>query len=90
MDVIKNIGEVFAMLSDVERSKFQYDIEHLKSVYGQICYRHGYEDRDKEIVRCEDCKHSLKHSENVYECGCFCAMTTPKFYCADGERKETE
>ena len=41
-----------------------------------------------EVVRCKDCKHSIKRSEDVYECGCFCAMTTPEFYCADGERKD--
>lgn len=43
-----------------------------------------------KVVKCKDCKHSLKHGENVYECDCFCAMTTPNFYCADGERRETE
>ena len=43
-----------------------------------------------EVVRCKDCKRSIKHSEDVYECGWLCAMTTPEFYCADGERKETD
>lgn len=46
-----------------------------------------------EVVRCKDCKHS-KYREDYddYECeasGCG-LVNNADFYCADGERKETE
>ena len=66
-------------------------------VHYEICCNEGRDDEALifcadffEVVRCKDCKHAIEHNEKVYECDCFCAMTTPNFYCADGERKETE
>lgn len=46
-----------------------------------------------EVVRCKDCKHS-KYREDYddYECeasGCG-LVNNADFYCADGERKETD
>ena len=99
MSTIKNIDEVFALLSDVEQSKFQYDIEHSKSVYGQICYKHGYENRDKEIIRCKDCKKRRKlpnwingQAIDTYYCERFndseIGKVEPNDFCSYGERKE--
>ena len=58
MGMINSTGEVVSILSDDELKKFWLnpDVECTKFEYGQICYKKGYEDRDKEIIRCEDCK----------------------------------
>lgn len=65
--------------------------------WGEICYKHGYDDRDKEIVRCKDCKHAepRKDMENAYNClknpNPRCWTSHPcDYFCADGERKETK
>jgi hypothetical protein len=55
--------------------------------YGEICYKHGYEERDKEIVRCMDCIYVCKHEDGCYECGNGFCEVKADFYCADGERK---
>jgi len=36
-----------------------------------ICYKKGYEDRDKEIVRCKDCKYYRSYYDKFkpyYDC----------------------
>ena len=40
-----------------------------------------------EVVRCEDCKWWDKNSWGCKHPGHGFAMSTPDFYCADGERK---
>ena len=42
-----------------------------------------------EIVRCKDCKHwmDIDNGRQKHE---MCAQLVPEWYCADGERKETE
>lgn len=54
-------------------------------VWGEICYKHGYEDRDKEIVRCKDCKC---FDEKLYRCKKFGCWFTPNDFCSYGERKD--
>ena len=67
--------------------------------WGEICYKHGYEDRDKEIVRCKDCVNSVCIPRNIGE-DWFCDIkynewgelwaTSPEGFCDVGERGETE
>ena len=42
-----------------------------------------------EVVRCKDCKHwmDIDNGRQRHE---MCAQLMPKWFCADGERKETE
>jgi len=60
--------------------------------WGEICYKHGYEDREKEIIRCKDCKYEqYRHYSRfcINENGkCYGLEVTEDFYCADGERRE--
>lgn len=68
--------------------------------WGEICYKHGYEDREKKIVRCEDCRHSIKKVYGgaiPYEYLCVLKSTVThleeheaNYFCADGERKDDE
>ena len=44
-------------------------------------YKKGYSDRDKEIVRCKDCKD--------YGCDTYLSRGDDNWFCADGKRKET-
>lgn len=53
-------------------------------------YMSGYRARDEEIVRCKDCIYVWKHENGCYECGNGFCEVKADFYCADGERKETE
>lgn len=67
--------------------------------WGEICYKHGYEDRDKAIVRCKNCKHSIKKDYDVpvsYEYLCILKSTVTHleeheadYFCADGKRRDT-
>lgn len=53
-------------------------------------YVKGYSVRDKEIVRCKDCKHSIKSSDSYVFCNKgvkFDEYKKPDWFCADGERK---
>ena len=59
-------------------------------------YEDGYQDRDKEIVRCKDCKYRKNRKGRIY----YCALDTgdpfslgrcayiDNWFCADGERCE--
>ena len=48
-------------------------------------YYKGYSDRDKEIVRCKDCKW---YDEEISMCD-NCELPRERtFFCADGERKD--
>lgn len=43
-----------------------------------------------EVVRCKDCKHSVKHQLG-YGCGMnYHLATNGEWFCADGERREDE
>lgn len=62
--------------------------------YDRQQYEKGYADgraeRDHEIVRCKDCKHSVKHQLG-YGCGMnYHLATNGNWFCADGERKEND
>lgn len=51
-------------------------------------YNAGYKKREDDIVRCKDCKHYRKDT-----CSAEAGMAFPppdNWYCADGERRETE
>ena len=52
-----------------------------------IAYENGYKKRDAEIVRCKDCKWY----EPKWGCSLLDLLKTDmdKWFCADGERKET-
>lgn len=69
--------------------------ELLKALnYDRDQYEKGYADgrwaRDSEIVRCKDCKHRQQYEcDNIMLGGTKCGVTD-NWYCADGERKETE
>ena len=53
-------------------------------------YADGRADRDREIVRCKDCKHSVKHQLG-YGCGMnYHLATNGNWFCADGKRKESD
>lgn len=68
-------------------------------IYWQTVYETGktpeeiYEYEHPEVVRCKDCKHGeYREDFNDYEChssGCGLVYDA-EFYCADGERKESE
>jgi len=48
------------------------------------------ESAQPEIIRCKDCKHTLKENNGALVC-CLTKMvgtTDPNWFCADGERKE--
>jgi hypothetical protein len=65
--------------------------------YDREQYQKGYEDRDKEIVRCKDCKHWSNERINDYnKCirwinvGVKNFATMGDWYCADGKREAEE
>lgn len=60
--------------------------ELLKALqYDRDQYQKGYNDRDAEIVRCENCKRRL-----TINCWCdYMARHDPNWFCAAGERDET-
>lgn len=72
-------------------------IDHLEDEWGYEGMREElYELPSVDIVRCKDCVNGIENGEfcgrKVYLCTC---MTNPNefygdFYCAWGERKETE
>lgn len=72
--------------------------ELLKALaYDRHQYEQGYSDgiraRDEEIVRCKDCKHRFVDGENVRYNVCELnhnKVQSDDWFCADGERKETE
>lgn len=43
-----------------------------------------------EVVRCKDCKYVWKHENGCYECGNGFCEVKADFFCADGERRESE
>ena len=60
--------------------------------YGELCYRHGYKDRDDEIIRCKDCIY-LGERNNKKCCTrleiAFPIMEDEDF-CSRGKRRDTE
>ena len=60
--------------------------ELLKALaYDRHQYQKGYNDRDRQVVRCKDCKF-LGEGECMIRVGWF--PVKPEWFCADGERKE--
>ena len=56
--------------------------------WGEICYKYGYEARDKEIVRCKDCKHSIiNHGRYCTFGDCLGCLVSGDFYCKNVENK---
>jgi len=43
-----------------------------------------------EIIRCRDCKYVWEHENGCFECGNGFCEVTADFFCADGERRESE
>lgn len=43
-----------------------------------------------EVVRCKDCRYVWEHENGYYECGYGFCEVRADFFCADGERRETE
>ena len=51
-------------------------------------YIKGYSDRDKEIVRCKDCKHWESEDGKYGICKiCHSVSSSNGWFCADGERQ---
>ena len=72
--------------------------ELLKALaYDREQYEKGYADRDKEIIRCKDCKYGIRKNtdiSNMYECGYPYTIVQEShfgdFFCALAEPKEGE
>lgn len=63
--------------------------ELLKALaYDRHQYQKGYNDRDREIVRCKDCRfcEEGEYMECMKRVGWF--PVKPDWFCADGRRKE--
>ena len=96
-DIVKNIEQKQGvwLMESVHRAGFNIDKDELMKAlnYDRGQYEKGYADgrwaRDSEIVRCKDCKHwmDIDNGRQKHE---MCAQLVPEWYCADGERKETE
>lgn len=57
----------------------------------QAAFDDGYAARDKEIVRCGECKYWEEESTFcLNKEGCYGSETTADWFCADGERKEQD
>ena len=83
LTVIHNLG------IDVDKEEL---VRALK--YDREQYQKGYEDRDKEIVRCKNCKHWSNERINDYnKCirwinvGVKNFATMGDWYCADGKKR---
>ena len=74
--------------------KFCVDVdkeELIKALqYDRNQYKKGYADRDAEIVRCKDCKHSGLDSTSYphYWCSALSVYREADGFCSDGERKD--
>lgn len=89
-DKIQEVIE-FELGAKIDQDEFIKAINYDREQYKKG-YQNGYERRDKEIVRCENCKHG-KYREDYddYECeasGCG-LVNNADFYCADGDRRDT-
>ena len=65
--------------------------ELLKALqYDRGQYQKGYADRDSEITRCRDCKHSCDYTDifpdRAYKCIKNGGFHNESWYCADGEK----
>ena len=61
---------------------FKYDEEYnLRPVYN---------DDVVEVVRCKNCKYNYLDPSNKKKCFKVDRISNPDFFCADGEKKETE
>lgn len=68
------------------------DAERYRNAYAHG-YDTGYQERDEEIVRCEDCKHykdGFCYNPNTFDDEKTCGNTTPDWYCADGKRRDED
>lgn len=73
--------------------------ELLKALqYDREQYQKGYKDRDNQIVRCECCEHRSEKmydyygnpNNKVYVCQIHDLAKKPDWYCADGERRNSD
>lgn len=95
-DIIKDIvkKQDSVLLEAVHRVGFDVNKEELEKalLYDRNQWERGYADgkmdgyhlRDVEIVRCEECKHYIRHDKR---CGKLNHGVHTNFYCADGERR---
>ena len=57
-------------------------------------YEEGYHDRDKEIVRCKECRYWQEQEEGIVECSVCTRIHDMVFemgeydYCSKGKRRE--
>lgn len=65
--------------------------------YDREQYQKGYEDRDKEIVRCKDCIHRGNAEKCVVaaiskenDCPLFMLDNHGEWYCADGKKRNDD
>lgn len=73
------------------------DSERYREAYAKG-YDTGYEKRDDKIVRCKDCKYRSKEmydyygnpNNKVYVCQIHDLAKKPDWFCADGERCESD
>ena len=95
-DVVKRDND--CLMAQV-RIAVGYDInkdELIKALqYDRHQYEVGYADgrfaRDREIIRCRDCKHRTTDEPGMVYCESIIGgWVKDDFYCADGERRETE
>lgn len=97
-DIIKDLVQKQdeLLIESVRRVGFNIDKDELLKAlnYDRDQYEKGYDDgrsaRDSEIVRCKDCKHRNKYECNHIMLGGTKCGVTEDWYCADGERKETD
>ena len=109
-DIIKDLVQKQDewLMEAVHRVGFNIDKDELVKAlnYDRDQYEKGYADgrraRDEEIVRCKDCVHRPKGTNNHdlefpdYVCPCQCDdfwynwMPKDDWFCANGERSENE
>ena len=96
-DIVRKQDEL--LMESVHRVGFNIDKDELVKAlnYDRDQYEKGYADgiraRDSEIVRCFECKYHYKDGDNVVTSHCLLNhnhVQPSDWYCADGERKETE
>ena len=58
--------------------------------YDREQYEKGYKDRERDIIRCKDCKYYPNGDGSTKWLPCREIITPPGWYCADGERREEE
>ena len=96
---------IFQQISDAKEAYIMAEVKLVVDVdkdelikalsYDRDQYYKGYADRDNEIVRCKECKHSFGYTtgHGLYG-GLICETldrdVDDEFYCSYGERREDD